>query len=137
MEQWYDGMKRLIDYYTSMTEDGLMPGESYSRLSDWGQESSGLKNKTLPEFTITCTYHYLLKVMAEMAQETGHEADSQSFEQLARTNNWSFGTEEWNCLAHHVRTHECTVSIVVLEEWDEGSSNRCNLLWSNIDEVNL
>ena len=90
MEQWYDGMKQLIDYYTSLTEDGLMPGAKYSPLSDWGQESSGLKNKTAPEFTITCTYHYLLKVMAEMAHETGHEADALGFEQQAAKTRTAF-----------------------------------------------
>ena len=96
MEQWYDGMKRLIDYYTSLTEGGLMPGAKYSRLSDWGQESSGLKSKTVPEFTITCTYHYLLKVMAEMASETGHETDAQSFEQLAAKTRAAFNARFYN-----------------------------------------
>ena len=86
MEQYYDGMKRLIDYYTSLTHDDLMPGASYSRLSDWGQESSGLQHPTAPEFTISCTYYYLLKAMVEMARETGHEADAQGFaEQAKRT----------------------------------------------------
>ena len=96
MEQWYDGMKRLIDYYTSLTEGGLMPGAKYSRLSDWGQESSGLKNKTVPEFTITCTYHYLLKVMAEMARETGREADAQRFDQLAAKTRTAFNARFYN-----------------------------------------
>ena len=96
MEQWYDGMKRLIDYYTSLTQGNLMPGAKYSRLSDWGQESSGLKNKTLPEFTITCTYHYLLKVMAEMARETGHGADAQGFEQQAAKTRAAFNARFYN-----------------------------------------
>ena len=96
MEQWYDGMKRLIDYYTSLTQDGLMPGARYSRLSDWGQESSGLKNKTVPEFTITCTYHYLLQVMAEMARETGHEADALGFEQQAAKTRAAFNARFYN-----------------------------------------
>ena len=96
MEQYYDGMKRLIDYYTSLTQDGLMPGASYSRLSDWGQESSGLKHKTVPEFTITCTYHYLLTVMAEMARETGHGTDAQVFEQQAEKTRLAFNTCFYN-----------------------------------------
>ena len=83
LEHYYPQMKLLVDYYTSLTRDGLMPGASYSRLSDWGQESSGLQHNTAPEFTITCTYYYLLKVMAEMARETRHNADAQAFEQQA------------------------------------------------------
>lgn len=96
MEQYYPQMKLLADYYTSLTCDGLMPGASYSRLSDWGQESSGLKNNTLPEFTITCTYHYLLKVMAEMARETGYEADAKGFEQQAAKTRAAFNTRFYN-----------------------------------------
>ena len=83
LEHYYPQMKLLVDYYTSLTRDGLMPGASYSRLSDWGQESSGLQHNTAPEFTITCTYYCLLKVMAEMARETRHNADAQAFEQQA------------------------------------------------------
>ena len=96
MVQWYDGMKRLIDYYTSLTEDGLMPGASYSRLSDWGQESSGLQHKTMPEFTITCTYYHLLRVMAEMARDTGHETDAHIFEQQAEKTRSAFNTRFYN-----------------------------------------
>ena len=83
MERYYDGMKQLIDYYTSLTSGYIMPGSSYSALSDWGQSSSGLSQQTTPEFTITCTYYYLLTVMAEMARETGHEVDATTFEATA------------------------------------------------------
>ena len=96
MEQWYDNMKLLADYYTSLTRDGLMPGASYSRLSDWGQESSGLKHATAPEFTITCTYYYLLKVMAEMARETGHERDAAAFDLQAVKTRSAFNTRFFN-----------------------------------------
>ena len=96
LEQYYSEMKALVDYYTSLTQDGLMPGAKYSRLSDWGQESSGLKNKTVPEFTITCTYYYLLKVMADVARETGHEADAQGFEQLAAKTRTAFNSRFYN-----------------------------------------
>ena len=83
MEQYYDGMKQLVDYYTSLTSGYIMPGSSYSALSDWGQSSSGLSQQTTAEFTITCTYYYLLTVMAEMARETNHAADAASFEATA------------------------------------------------------
>ena len=89
-------MKRLVDYYTSLTHEYLMPGAPYSRLSDWGQESSGLKQNTAPEFTITCTYYYLLKVMAEMARDTGHEADAKTFEQQAAKTRSAFNSRFYN-----------------------------------------
>ena len=96
IELWYDEMKRLVDYYTSLTHEYLMPGAPYSRLSDWGQESSGLKQNTAPEFTITCTYYYLLKVMAEMARDTGHEADAKTFEQQAAKTRSAFNSRFYN-----------------------------------------
>ncbi|MBQ9364121.1 MAG: family 78 glycoside hydrolase catalytic domain [Bacteroidaceae bacterium] len=96
ISEHYEGMKRLIDYYTALTTDGLMPGASYSRLSDWGQESSGLQYTTAPEFTITCTYYYLLKAMAEMAQETGRAADAQHWEQQAEETRVAFNARFYN-----------------------------------------
>ena len=42
-----------------------------------------------------------------------------------------------NCLAHHVTTHQRTVSIVVLQERNESGSNRCNLLRRYVHKVNL
>ena len=83
LNRHYDGMKRLIDYYTSLTSGYIMPGSSYSALSDWGQGSSGLAEETTAEFTITCTYYYLLRIMAEMATETGRTDDAQTFNDLA------------------------------------------------------
>src|SRR5690554_1997097 len=35
------------------------------------------------------------------------------------THDRCFGTNKWYCLTHHVGSHECTVGIVVLKEWDE------------------
>ena len=104
MEQYYDGMKRLADYYTSLTQDGLMPGASYSRLSDWGQESSGLQHPTAPEFTITCTYYYILKAMAAMARETSHEADAQHFDVLAEKTRTAFNAR-FHCDSTAIYAH--------------------------------
>ncbi|MBQ6209420.1 MAG: family 78 glycoside hydrolase catalytic domain [Prevotella sp.] len=90
MERYYPQMKSLVDYYTSLSSDGMMPGASYSRLSDWGQESSGLQQKTAPEFTITCTYYYILMAMAEMANQTGHDDDAIVFRKQAEKTKETF-----------------------------------------------
>ena len=45
--------------------------------------------------------------------------------------------EQRYSLAHHVRSHQCTVSIVVLEEWNQRCSDRGNLLWRYIHEVDI
>ena len=49
----------------------------------------------------------------------------------------SFVVEQGNCLTHHVRAHECTVSIVVLQEGDERGGDRGYLLRRHVHEVNV
>ena len=45
--------------------------------------------------------------------------------------------EQRYSLAHHVTSHECTVTVVMLEERNESGRNRTNLLRSNVHEVYL
>ena len=42
-----------------------------------------------------------------------------------------------NGLAHHVRSHQCTVGIIVLQEGNHAGSDRSDLLGSNVHEVDL
>ena len=83
MKQYYPQMKKLIDYYTSKTSGYIMPGSSYSVLSDWGQNTCGLTNQVLGEFTITTTYYYLLRAMSEMAADLGYTTDGTTYSELA------------------------------------------------------
>ena len=46
----------------------------------------------------------------------------------ACTYNRSFALQQRNCLAHHVRTHQRTVGIVMLQERNQRGRNRSNLL---------
>ena len=96
MTQYYDGMKRLINYYTGMTKDYIMPGASYSALSDWGQGSSGLAHQIPAEFTITTSYYFLLRAMSEMAAELGHEEDADAFAQTAARVKTAFNKRFYN-----------------------------------------
>lgn len=81
MKRYYPRMKRLIDYYTTRTSGYIM--QNYSVLSDWGQSSCGLAVQTPTEFTITTTYYYLLRAMAEMATEMDQPADANKYTELA------------------------------------------------------
>lgn len=88
MQRYYPQMERLMNYYTSLTNGNLMPGSSYSVLSDWGQSSAGLAHETPTEFTITCTYYHLLNCMSEMAAHLGRTADASAFRtQASKTRN--------------------------------------------------
>lgn len=78
MTQYYDEMKRLITYYGTLLEGGVIRN-NYSVLSDWGQETSGLANHTSTSFTSTCSYYYFLGAMAEMATALGYTADAEGW----------------------------------------------------------
>lgn len=84
MTNYYNGMKKLIDYYTSLTSGYIMPGSSYSALSDWGQGSAGLAHQTAAEFTITTTYYFLLNAVGEMADELGYYIDAYHYREIAK-----------------------------------------------------
>ena len=55
----------------------------------------------------------------------------------AGTHDRGLVVEQGHCLAHHVRTHERTVGVVVLEEGDERCGDRGYLLRRHIHEVYL
>lgn len=100
MIRYYDGMKRLINYYTGMTKGYIMPGASYSALSDWGQGSSGLTNQIPAEFTITTSYYFLLNAMSEMASELGHTNDATTFTETAKKVKEAFNKRFYNATTH-------------------------------------
>lgn len=100
MTRYYDGMKRLIDYYTGMMRGYIMPGSSYSALSDWGQGSSGLQNQIPAEFTITTSVYFLLNAMSEMATELGKTDDAATFTDTAQRVKEAFNRRFYNAQTH-------------------------------------
>ncbi len=82
MRQYYPQMQRLINHYKANTTGGLI-NNSFSVLSDWGQETAGVSPMVPTSFTETTTYYYLLRVMSEMAAELGHTADAASYSTMA------------------------------------------------------
>src|SRR3989339_1556367 len=53
------------------------------------------------------------------------------------TNKRLLWTNTWNSLSLHVCTHQCASSIVMFQERNTGSSNRNNLIGSNVDVVQI
>ena len=53
------------------------------------------------------------------------------------TNDRSFIMKQRNSLTHHVRSHQCTVSIIVLQERNKACCDRGYLLRSHVHQVNL
>ena len=48
-----------------------------------------------------------------------------------------FSLQQRHSLTHHVRSHQSTVRIVIFQKRDERGSNRNELFWRDVDEVNL
>ena len=53
------------------------------------------------------------------------------------TDNRSLSAQQRNCLTLHVRTHQRTVSVIVLKERDQRSSDGYYLFRTNVHQVNL
>lgn len=92
MRRYYPQMKRLMAHYTENTTDYLI-NNSFSVLSDWGQETAGVSPMVPTEFTETCTYYYLAAVMAEMAAELEYEDDAAMYSALASDTQKAFNAK--------------------------------------------
>ena len=53
------------------------------------------------------------------------------------SNKWSVGLNQRHCLTLHVCTHEGTLCVVMLQEWNEVGCNREKLTWRNVHVVNV
>ena len=50
--------------------------------------------------------------------------------------DWRVWLKEWNCLTHHVGTHQGAVCVVMLKERNQRGGHRDHLLWRYVHEVN-
>ena len=55
----------------------------------------------------------------------------------ARAHDRSLGTQQRNSLAHHVRSHQSAVGVIMLQERNQRSRNRSNLLGRNIHQFHF
>ena len=55
----------------------------------------------------------------------------------AGTHDGSFRSEQRHSLTHHVGSHQRTVSVVVLQERNQGCSDRGNLVRRDVDQVDI
>lgn len=92
MEKYYPQMKLLAQHFTDNTT-GYLINNSYSVLSDWGQQTAGVSPLVPTEFTETTTYYYILKCMAEMAEHLGYADDAKGYEELAANVKQAFNAK--------------------------------------------
>ena len=99
MTKYYAQMCRLVQHYTDNTT-GYIINDSFSVLSDWGQETAGVSPLVPTGFTETCTYYYILRAMAEMATALGHDADATAYTTLAANVRAAFNAKYYNAETH-------------------------------------
>lgn len=95
IEKYYTQMKRLCKHFTDNTTNNLI-SNSYSVLSDWGQETAGVNPMVPTEFTETTTYYYILRCMAEMADYLGRSSDVTGYNNLAEKVKTAFNKKFYN-----------------------------------------
>lgn len=95
METYYPRMKKLVQHFRNNTTGNLI-NNSYSVLSDWGQQTAGVDPLVPTEFTETTTYYYILKAMAEMAEELGRASEASSYTKLAAAVKKAFNAKFYN-----------------------------------------
>lgn len=95
MTKYYTQMKRLTQHFTDNTT-GYIINNSYSVLSDWGQQTAGVSPLVPTEFTETTTYYFIVKVMAEMAEELGKKEDALKYINLAKNIKNAFNKKFYN-----------------------------------------
>ena len=95
LEQFYAKMKRLMRHFSNNTTDYII-NNSFSALSDWGQETAGVSPMVPTEFTETCTYYYLARVMAEAAEQFGSNTDVRNYARMADNIKRAFNKKFYN-----------------------------------------
>ena len=93
--EYYTQMKALVTHYAANTTGGII-SDSFSVLSDWGQETAGVSPKVPTGFTETTTYYYILRAMAEMATELGETADAETYTSMAVSAKSAFNTKYYD-----------------------------------------
>ncbi len=85
------------------------------------------------------TYHCSVNIL-DHTGTFGHDLGTRVADKLTLdtcADDRSLAAEQRNCLAHHVRSHQRTVSVVMLKERYERCCDRCNLDRSHIHELEL
>ena len=95
MTKYYTKMKRLVQHFNNNTT-GYLINNSYSVLSDWGQQTAGVSPLVPTEFTETTTYYYILCAMEEMAKELGNTSDVTTYRTRAKNVKDAFNKKFYN-----------------------------------------
>ncbi|MCU4742577.1 alpha-L-rhamnosidase [Natronoglomus mannanivorans] len=85
LERHYEGMRRYLDYWHSVSEDGLV-GEAFGNYGDWLAFENIDGRRGLPVDLFNTAFHYhTTNLFAEIAAVLGNEADAERYRERAET----------------------------------------------------
>lgn len=79
LERHYEGMRRYVDYWYSVSEDGIIPAE-YANYGDWlaFENADGNRGRPFELFTTAFQYH-TTNLFAKIARVLDNEADAERY----------------------------------------------------------
>jgi alpha-L-rhamnosidase len=107
LENHYDGMRRLVEYYGDVAEDHIVD----VGLGDWLPPGSGKTADTMkppegPAITSTGYYYRMAEVVSEAAAVLGREEEASEYAALAGEIADAFDERFWDADRGHYRTGE-------------------------------
>jgi len=85
LERHYEGMRRYVDYWHSVAEDGVI-GDEAGQYGDWLAFENTDGRRGLPFDLYNTAFHYhTVRIFAEVARVLGNEADRERYTAIAET----------------------------------------------------
>ncbi|WP_276256844.1 alpha-L-rhamnosidase [Halomontanus rarus] len=83
LERHYEGMRRYVDYWHSVSEDGLV-GDEFGNYGDWLAFENADGRRGLPLDLFNTAFHYhTTNLFAEVAAVLGNDADAERYRERA------------------------------------------------------
>lgn len=96
LREQYEGMKQYVDYWHSITEDGIVPDE-YGKYGDWLAFENADGRRGLPHHLFNTAFLYqVTDTFAKIADTIGNERDAENYRRRAERTASSFNDYFFN-----------------------------------------
>lgn len=113
MEEYYQDMKKYLDYLTSRSENGII---EYG-LGDWydlGPNNPGYAQLTSNGVTATAMYYYDTTIMRNIAELFGHDDDAEAFSEQAEKIKDAYNKRFYNARLKYYDRNSQTANAISL-----------------------
>ena len=134
IQDHYPAMQRYIDYLTSRADNHII---AYG-LGDWfdiGPGAPGRSQLTSNGVTATAIYFYDVKLMSQMADLLGKQADAARYQQLAEQIKQAFNAKYYNADQGYYDRNSQTANAMPLYVGLVEEQNRAKVLQSLVKEI--